>query len=859
MKKLIVFLSILALTTIEQSKAQTNSIPFNCDYSAYLFQTNDVYALDLASGSSYLVASNLTSGNINAAGYNPTDGYIWGYLSTPSSSIIRIGKNFNTTTYTIPNLPTGNNYVGDIDSNGIYYCKASGATYHKIDINPNSSNYLTYLGSYSLTTSLSIADWAFNSVDGQLYTAEKNSNKLYRINPTNGQVTDLGVIPAMQGLNYTYGAVYFDSSGRFYISANQTGTIYVVQDVQSLTGSNPVSSNLFCFGPSSSSNDGARCPTAPVPQEDCVNGIDDDNDGLVDCDDPACSGVASCPTIAPPVGGGNQGGLESNRRLSEQINQRNYLRRKNNYHFNSAEAAIFQPSLSKTTGSDFNLSQLIPQQALEGTLAKESSALDLVNITNATEIISVDYIKDDEPIAVILATRTEDAVYEHTKYICDRLLGSELINVSTILINDHKFIRSIIKNNDGSQEFVLSLSASVNADDETEIESHWNIDKYPTGTTYYNFQIWSNQIDDLVQLTTSVLDLIHSQKSIAQYNLSSPPPVYVKRGKYVNGSLDLEIVNTNLSTRLNIQAGLKKTETSQIETISRSFNISDSYLNQVQINTGKIFDIGFRLDNGGNTTPDDLFLSDGPWGLNYDSRTSTISSFDIAKEEHDRSGGFALERTATIEASTSSYFSLYRAFTPRFKSVDLSQFNTLEFDAMGTGILEITIVKEGVDRWENQFKATIDLQSSLNHYYIPLNHFTSETGETIDLHDAVSLVFTMSSDEKKVVKKKISLGSLMFSFQETFEPHGLLASQKVILTPNPIQGEGKIYFSLQEAQSCKLNVYDMSGKILFTQNLKGLEGMNTLSFDASSFNKGLYLLQITGNKSLFVSQKFVVE
>ena len=31
--------------------------PFNCDYNAYLFQYNDVYAIDLASGSAYEVAT----------------------------------------------------------------------------------------------------------------------------------------------------------------------------------------------------------------------------------------------------------------------------------------------------------------------------------------------------------------------------------------------------------------------------------------------------------------------------------------------------------------------------------------------------------------------------------------------------------------------------------------------------------------------------------------------------------------------------------------------------------------------------------------------------------------------------------
>lgn len=53
------------------------NIPFDCVSSAYLFQNNDVYALNIESGTSYEIATDITAGTINATGYNPTDGYIW--------------------------------------------------------------------------------------------------------------------------------------------------------------------------------------------------------------------------------------------------------------------------------------------------------------------------------------------------------------------------------------------------------------------------------------------------------------------------------------------------------------------------------------------------------------------------------------------------------------------------------------------------------------------------------------------------------------------------------------------------------------------------------------------------------------
>lgn len=240
----------------------------------------------------------------------------------------------------------------------------------------------------------------------------------------------MGEVPILYGNSYTYGAVYFDLAGNFYVSANQTGTVYIIDDVLSLNNGDATSSNIFAFGPSSSSNDGARCPTVPVPVEDCSNWIDDDGDGLVDCDDPSCSGVSVCPIIEAPTSGGNEGGLESNNRLSTLINKRNYNRMISNYSFNKENARkLFKTNTyaNKSVNSSLTLEDFIPLSVIDEDSVIDSSPMDLINITNATDLISVNYQKDNETITSILALKTEEDVYEHTNYICDRLLGAELL------------------------------------------------------------------------------------------------------------------------------------------------------------------------------------------------------------------------------------------------------------------------------------------------------------------------------------------------------------------------------------------------------------------------------------------------
>ncbi|SDG91655.1 DUF6923 family protein [Winogradskyella thalassocola] len=853
-------LIVLALCSFS-STAQ--DVPFNCDFNAYLFQYNDVYAIDLASGNSYQVAADVTPGSINATAYNPADGFIWGSLNTPAKSIVRIGKDFNTTTYYIDELPTSNRYVGDVSSEGIYYLKAGGSTYYKIDLNPDSENYTQYQATGNLSLNISIHDWAFNAVDGQLYAVEKNTNILYRINPENGDVAVLGVVPILSGLSYTYGAVYFDNEGRFYISANQTGTIYVVQAVQDLDGINLIDANLFAFGPSSASNDGARCPTAPVLQEICDNGIDDDGDGLIDCEDPSCSGFGMCDVIVAPTSSSNAGGLESNSRLSEQINARNFKRAKTGYKFNAATAPRVERGLMYARGvnSSFTLQDFVPLTSINEDEAIEASPSDLIGITNATEIYAVDYLKNNSAVASVLALKTENGVYEHTKYICDRLLGAELISVSTIDINEQQFIKSIIKNADGTYEFVLSLSAKVvNNDANFAIESHWNLDQYEENVTFYNFQIWSNTIDDLYVLGQEVLNLLDIQKPIESYNNSTPPTVFVRKGSYTNGGLDLQIINTNATESVTLDAGYRGTETEDFDNLNAIIDLNGSYITNIRVDTGSLFDIGFRIGDG-MATPDDLFMSDGPWGIDDSQSGTNVSLYNVTRNDFDfETTDYSIERNVQLTATTNTYVGAYRALTPRFKAVDLTDYNSFKFSAQGTGNLEITFVKESITNWESQFKTTVALTNTTQDFTININDLQNNTTNAVSLNDVVTLVFTMVADNGVTTTKTMELSNLRFSQTSALSIDEYNTDlNRLIASPNPMTTHTTINFTANYSEDVQFVIYDQTGKIVYTAPYTVEPGKNTIEVNRGNLSSGLYFCKILSSQFNYDTFKLIIK
>ena len=867
MKKLLLLILIVCAVQINaQTGAATQDTPFYCDYNAYLFQYNDVYAIDLASGNSYAVATDITEGTVNAAAYNPVDGYIWGSLSFPSKSIVRIGKDFSTLIFYVDELPTSGRYVGDVSAEGIYYLKGGGTTYYAIDLHPESENYGQHQATLQLPINISIHDWAFNAVDGQLYTVEKKTNILYRINAETGAMTNLGEVPILSGLNYTYGAVYFDASGRFYISANQTGTIYVIQSVQDLNGTNTMDSNLFAFGPSSSQNDGARCPTAPVPQEDCTNGIDDDGDGLIDCEDPSCSGYAACPVIEAPTSGGNEGGLESNNRLSQQISKRNFNRAKRSYKFDTATAKKFKKSSKygknlSNKGGGFQLSDFIPLEVINEDAAVESSPRDLIGITNATDIYSVDYLRSGETVGSIIALKTEKGVYEHTKYICDRLLGAELISVSTIEIREQKFIKALIRNIDGSLEFVLSLSAkAIDNDANFGIESHWNLDKYEKDVPFYNFQIWSNTPDDLLRLGEEVVRLLDLQKPVKSYNNSAPPTVFVKKGKYHNGRLDLQIVNTNRTEAVVFDGGLRATETESVEYVSTNIELDGNYISNIEVDAGNLFDIGFRIGDGINT-PDDLFMSDGPWGYDDAAPSTTVTRFDISENETQfEEDTFPIERNIHLEATTSDYIAAYRALTPKFNPIDLTEFNSFKFTARGTGTLIVRLVKDDIANWDTQYKATVSLIEYEQAYSIPFTDFTSINNEAFEADNITSVVFTMLAENGTETTKRMTLKELHFSKNATLSVDTLEdeSGLPVGASPNPMRLSTSIQFNAPVSETLDVTIYNQLGRLVRTIAVKAVRGNNSVTIKRGDLSSGMYFCKLESKHTSYKTIKLIV-
>jgi len=72
-----------------------------------------------------------------------------------------------------------------------------------------------------------------------------------------------------------------------------------------------------------------------------------------------------------------------------------------------------------------SVNSLVPMQ-LSNTKLKSylTTPTDIIGITNAKEVVSVDYTLNGSCKGVVFATTTKAAIYDHTKAVCDRLKWS---------------------------------------------------------------------------------------------------------------------------------------------------------------------------------------------------------------------------------------------------------------------------------------------------------------------------------------------------------------------------------------------------------------------------------------------------
>ena len=566
--------------------------------------------------------------------------------------------------------------------------------------------------------------------------------------------------------------------------------------------------------------------------------------------------------------GGGDGGIESEGNMATALARRLFHRRIDAQEaralHQAPETILFAATTNTIAGKSSqgsnDLITSIPEEGPLGTLAYEVTPEDLLDITNATSVVSVDYLQlTGRRLGAIFSTLSPSGeLYDHSKTSCDRLGGGQLRDVRLVHVAGHPFVMSTLIHPDNSVDYSISFVAYRSGNTYT-IDSHFTPDEYdiPAQTDeVLNLQVWGVAPSFTESLTADLLTgLAEKGNLVFENDAEAAPSVFVVDGSYQQGTVSLRFVNRVGSTDVTVRGSIARTEADAAsnirtpfeETVTLTPSIDGSPYSTIDIPMGALFDIILFVDHEPSKSFDQLYHADGAWSFSS-GNASQVNDFRVG--EHVQvfaNNTYAVERSGSLKGQVTDWASLFKYLRPNGQAVDLSVYSHISFMAWGEGQVRMVIEKAGIEDWD-QYGYTFTLTPEKNYYRIPFKDLKKETTHAgpMTAEDVTLVAFYAIGDGLQSSSFSMNFEQMAFGGAKSEDdpelPLGYALDQNF---PNPFNPTTQFSFSLDEPMHVKVSIVDMLGREVQVL-MDGLqpEGETTVTFEAANLPSGLYLYRL---------------
>jgi hypothetical protein len=571
---------------------------------------------------------------------------------------------------------------------------------------------------------------------------------------------------------------------------------------------------------------------------------------------------------------GNSGGLES-KSLGDAISKRVYTNA-----INSTQGPIDYKKLSQVQnptiqkagmgiGNAIMLKDLLPTKILDsGYTTYISTASDITSITNAVDVISVDFTINNECRAVVFATKTLNQMYDHSKAICDRLKGAELLGMENFTLKGLNLVRYTLLQPNGHIEYATNFSIGMKLGRNSfSFQSNWLNKDYIPEEILYNIQVWSATPYLSVDITLEILNKLNLIMPVkALYQEIELPKSYIISGKREGKYINFNINNSTTSTIGYFQIEEKQSEKSTITTTRKvpviitangksttSVPVSDSYESTISLFLN-------------NKLEDVVFMADGSWNIDYNKNTTVVNSYSITNDSAINNvainDALPVFRNVSLDATTSDYVTAYKILRGGGAEQDLKAYKSLKFTANATGAnVRITLVKNSITNWNEQYSYYLPISSTKKEYSINLSDFTSaQNGKAFNPNDITTIIFSFEVGTGKSTQINASISKVSFTKQSEVATNTIL-TKNVQLYPNPSKGKFVASFNAEIPSRVTLKLLDANtGRQILSKEIITVKGVNNVQVELNqSINTNVYLLSIEGNTDKYLPKKLIVQ
>ncbi len=561
------------------------------------------------------------------------------------------------------------------------------------------------------------------------------------------------------------------------------------------------------------------------------------------------------------ISGGNNGGLES-RSLGDKVSKRNYQRVKNGYvatidysKFPDWEENVYL----KTTGQE--LYDMVPKALEPGDQVKVTSPNDLLNLTTAKEVLSIDFVRNNKAKAVVLGIKTYGKAYNHTKAACDRFKGAKLIGLRSINLAGYHFTRFELLQPNKTIEYVVSFVAGKKAGrPHYALQTNWAVSSFHQDDTLYAFQVWAKQPDYVYKLVADIVWNLTANRPLVQSDNADMPNVYVAYGERVKENLVLQIFAKQAGTatlvfdeRVNEKANYGTRE--ELLTLNAGINTVS-----LAIRDGYEYEGRMLI---GNKIEDEFYMADGNWGLDYVEANTDINQNNPINNNSRvyQDDEYPVYRGLSLKATTNDYIIAYKSIRGGAEPVDLSAFKSLNFYSEGKGTVTIYLIKQGISNFKHQYKMVMNLPNGGKEYAVSLEDFYSDAyAETIDPSDVTHIMFSFSAKGGRTEDLYLFVNNIAFSKKEVVA-FRKLQSKKLTVAPNPVTATFECRFDSDSERTLQLQIVDLSGRVVHSQRVDAKVGSNVIAVNTGNkYGSGsVFLLTMRGNDVKYETERIIIK
>lgn len=592
--------------------------------------------------------------------------------------------------------------------------------------------------------------------------------------------------------------------------------------------------------------------------------------------DPNSANNEGCVSVTPKgVSCSCDAGVESNGDFALSMARRVFNRQQ----ISGAGPQISESTaLGKTEASILN--EVVPVVGPNGAPGYDQtwavSDLMTEGITKAKALYAVDYTQNQgaRRVAGIFSALTEGHHYEHAKVTCDRFGTHTLDEVRTIEIAGNPFILSKILRSDGLIDYAVTFTAR-------KVGNTFLVDSRNSTVEYslpnakdeqvLTFEVWTLSPENTALMVQEVLKKLQTKGSVTinntKWNSPDLPQVFIRKGRYAQGKLTLEIANPKglKTAKLVGQVSGAEGKTNTVRHINLDLSLDGKAQQLIEIPTnGPIFDASLELTDGTRKGIDQLYYADGTWSYNAPSVVKNVA-FEVAPQTAfvPISDSYLVERNVSFAGALSEalpsgqYLNVFRTIRAGGAATDMTAYNAIQFVASGRGKIEFVAEKAGL-AGNQQYRTVFDLNADYpKTYTIRYAQLSNGTGTPFVADDLrwLSFYFLPAAGTSYPQNLSIELKDVKFIANATPLPDAFVLHANY---PNPFNPTTTIEFTVPKTADVKIAVYDILGRELSVlTNANYRPGVHTVVFDAGKYPSGVYVYRMYVGDSV-VSRRMVI-